>query len=572
MSAKLKIFYHVCSLPGWKNIMTDQLSKLSESNLLQTADELNICTIGNESEFDGAKKVTEDFDNVKWHHISDRLDLMEYATLNFIREQTHLDNSEYYVLYMHQKGITRPDDLNTADWRQYLDFWSIEKWQDSIKKLDEGYDIIGTNWIDGYIPHRDDQGRKIAVWPHFSGGTWWARASYLRTLDPLLHPDSIPFGETSKLTKLEYTKENWRYDHEAWHGSGTPRHYSLDKTPGSTKYAGWHLHNRYPRSAYDNVPHNKVFDGTEVGIAPYLSLHMPRILVDRRKALGDVLMITPVLHELRNRFGKLAFIQVVTEEPHALFNNPDVNSVITPANMNKSDPWDFYINLNDAYETNPLCNYIDSYINRAFGIDPQYTKQIDRSIRIYPTTEELQRVSKIIEDEIKNNYVVVHMRRWAWENKNVDINTWGTFFALLNHYYPDLKIVSVGAQYDYRAMEIMNGIDLVDKLTVGEIAGLIGISKCFIGGDSGPFHIASATPTPIVALLSHLDAEQILPTRNGIFGKNVTVVQSDVPCAGCYKRQNPPIRNLDCENEEQWVCAKKFNPTDIFRAVEKYIK
>jgi ADP-heptose:LPS heptosyltransferase len=572
MATKLKVYYHVSELPGWQTIMSDQLSKLSEKELLFAATEINICVVGNINNFKEAKETTKRFDNIKWHHISDKVELMEYATLDFLKKECDASTEEFYLLYMHQKGITRPTDRNTADWRQYLDYWSIEQWKMSIGKLDDGYDIVGTNWIDGYEPHTDANGKKVNVWPHFSGGTWWTRASYIRKLEPLIHPDKIPMGETSKLTRLEYNSVTWRYDHEAWHGAGNPKQYTLDKTPGSTQYAGWHFHNPYPRTRFDQMPNNKISAGESVKPAEFLDLRMARILVDRRKALGDVLMITPVLRELRRRYGKLAFIQVVTEETIALHNNPDVNSVVKPDQMKKEDPWDVYINLNDAYETNPLVNYIDAYVHRAFGRDPELNKNIDRSIGIHPTTQEVDKVDSIIEDQIKSDYIVVHMRRWAWENKNIDINTWGTFFTLLNDRFPNIKIVSVGAQYDYKVTGVMNGVDLVDQLSIGEIAELIGKSKCFIGGDSGPYHIASGTVAPIVALLSHLDPDQILPWRHGVFGKDVTVVQSDVPCLGCYKRQIPPVRNLKCESNVEWLCAQKFSPRAIFDAVEKYIK
>lgn len=567
---KLKIFYHVCSLPSWQDIMSDQLTKLYESGLLHAAEEIHICTIGNQKELDVAKSVTKDFDNIQWHHISDRLDLMEYATLDYIREYVHKNQEEYYVLYMHQKGITRPTDKNTADWRHYLDYWSIERWKLSIEKLDQGHDLVGTNWIDGYETKQDDKGNSIAVWPHFSGGTWWANSQYLRTLEPMVHPDSVPYGETSKLTKLEYTKVNWRYDHEAWHGSASPKIFCLHESPGKTAYPGWHFDHAYPRSMYAPLPSNQVTEGVTHTPSPYLDLHMTRILVDRRKALGDVLMITPVLHELRQRYGKLAFIQVVTEETIALHNNPDINSVVKPSEMKKEDPWDVYINLNDAYELNPLCNYIDAYLARAFG-RPELFGNIDRTIRLHPTSAEVDRVKKIIAEQIKSKYIVVHMRRWAWENKNIDPHIWGSFFTFMNHHYPDVKIVSVGAQYDYKVTEVMNGVDLVDKLTIGEICALMSMSQCFVGGDSGPYHIASASTVPIVALLSHMRPGQILPWRAGEFGHKVTVVQSDVPCVGCYARQNPPVRNLTCEGEEQWICAKKFNPESIFNAVKNYI-
>ena len=94
-----------------------------------------------------------------------------------------------------------------------------------------------------------------------------------------------------------------------------------------------------------------------------------RILVDRRKAVGDVIMITPVLRELRKRYGDEAYIQVVTEEIIVLENNPDIDAVISPADMSREDRWDYYLNLNDAYELNVTSHYVDSYLYRAFGKD-----------------------------------------------------------------------------------------------------------------------------------------------------------------------------------------------------------
>jgi ADP-heptose:LPS heptosyltransferase len=108
----------------------------------------------------------------------------------------------------------------------------------------------------------------------------------------------------------------------------------------------------------------------------------------------------------------------------------------------------------------------------------------------------------------------------------------------------------------------------VDQLSLGEIQYLISQARGFIGPDSGPFHIAGTTKTPIVALISHLLPEQILPWRDGEFGKDITVVLSDVPCVGCYARQKPPVNNLTCENDQQWACNRAYDNLKMFQAME----
>ena len=73
------------------------------------------------------------------------------------------------------------------------------------------------------------------------------------------------------------------------------------------------------------------------------------------------------------------------------------------------------------------------------------------------------------------------------------------------------------------------------------------------------------------SLISHLLPEQILPWRDGEFGKDVTVVMSDVPCTGCYARQKPPVNNLTCENDRQWECNRAFDNLKMFQAVEEIL-
>ena len=190
--------------------------------------------------------------------------------------------------------------------------------------------------------------------------------------------------------------------------------------------------------------------------APYKGGHQTRILIDRRAALGDLVMITPVLREMRKRYPE-AWIQVVTEEPGILKNNPHVNSVVMPADMQKSDPWDVYVNLNDAYEKQVTSHYVDSYLHRAFGVS---TDAIDRSPEMFPTDEEKQAVDEAVE-EIGSDYIVVHMRRWAWENKNIDIEIWSALFTRLQEKYPGVKIVSVGAKSTTQCRMIQVAISIL---------------------------------------------------------------------------------------------------------------
>jgi len=70
-------------------------------------------------------------------------------------------------------------------------------------------------------------------------------------------------------------------------------------------------------------------------------------------------------------------------------------------------------------------------------------------------------------------------------------------------------------------------------------------ARCFVGGDTGPLHMASAVGTPAVALFG-----PSLPSRNGPFAATDLVLWRDLPCAGSYRRQCDDWRCMDFTVDE----------------------
>jgi heptosyltransferase I len=63
----------------------------------------------------------------------------------------------------------------------------------------------------------------------------------------------------------------------------------------------------------------------------------------------------------------------------------------------------------------------------------------------------------------------------------------------------------------------------------------------FIGGDTGPFHLACALGTPVVGIFGPTS-----PVRNGPWGDSDEVVTLSLPCGSCYGRTCS--RNNECMN------------------------
>jgi len=150
------------------------------------------------------------------------------CTLRWIRDYAR-DNPDDYILFFHSKGITH-DNPALTDWRDYMEYFVLEKWKDCIQKLDEGYDCCGVLW---------NTDTPIGIHPHFSGAFYWAKASYINTLDH------------------SFIDSEWRYNMEFWIGSNPnvkvfEFHNSRMNDKESLIAKRGHYDVRYPRKNYTN--------------------------------------------------------------------------------------------------------------------------------------------------------------------------------------------------------------------------------------------------------------------------------------------------------------------------------
>lgn len=74
--------------------------------------------------------------------------------------------------------------------------------------------------------------------------------------------------------------------------------------------------------------------------------------------------------------------------------------------------------------------------------------------------------------------------------------------------------------------------DRVGELSLKQTAGLLRTARVFVGGDTGPLHMAVAVGTPVVALFGAAD-----PRRTGPYGAPESVVVHAVPCSPCRRRE-----------------------------------
>lgn len=89
------------------------------------------------------------------------------------------------------------------------------------------------------------------------------------------------------------------------------------------------------------------------------------------------------------------------------------------------------------------------------------------------------------------------------------------------------------------AGDAAGGIVRTGEFDLAELRSLVGRSALYIGGDSGPLHIASTTATPIVALFGPTLPERSMPWRDPAIGA-IAIDAGPLPCRPCHQRTCVP--------------------------------
>ncbi len=122
---------------------------------------------------------------------------------------------------------------------------------------------------------------------------------------------------------------------------------------------------------------------------------------------------------------------------------------------------------------------------------------------------------------------------------------------------PDVFIVFFGDQPSMRLVkEICTGlgprvINLAGLTSLREVAALISLCSVLLTNDSGPMHIADALGKKTVALFGSTNDTVTGPYRNGV------VIHKHVKCSPCYLRTCP----ID------FPCMKEIEVDEVYRAI-----
>ena len=115
---------------------------------------------------------------------------------------------------------------------------------------------------------------------------------------------------------------------------------------------------------------------------------------------------------------------------------------------------------------------------------------------------------------------------------------------------------SIASQAQARAGPASSRIVRCGEFDLSELRALVGRAALFIGGDSGPLHIAATTNVPVVALFGPTLPERSMPWRGAKSGA-IAIDAGQLPCRPCHQRHCQPgdFRCLTTIGPERVVAA-----------------
>lgn len=167
-----------------------------------------------------------------------------------------------------------------------------------------------------------------------------------------------------------------------------------------------------------------------------------------------------------------------------------------------------------------------------------------RTLEVFVSPKARKKVESILkEGRILGGFVVIHpgagsqAKKWPWEN-----------FAEVGGKLRDegLAVVITGTWGEKEDAEKIASVigekafSLAGRLNLEELIALIERASLFLGGDTGPLHLASALGTPFVAIYSGTNSPELWGPWQGKY----FLVRREVDCAPCGKKICPDKKCL----------------------------
>ena len=224
-------FIHICCTPKGLEVIEKQINLIKKTGLYGELTKIYIGALGDYRKLQ-TSSIYRNNNKLEIVYFSKNILEMEFPTLSKIKDFCDCNKENYKVLYIHTKGVRRPNSQYIEDWRNYMEYFLIEKYKTCLKDLDT-FNTAGVNY------HKKP-------WNHYSGNFWWANSNHIKKL---IHPNKLP------RTGNKYT-EGGRWNAEKWLLTFVSPEYST----GFTLLESWYgdPHNKSKRKDVTDIMEKRI--------------------------------------------------------------------------------------------------------------------------------------------------------------------------------------------------------------------------------------------------------------------------------------------------------------------------
>jgi len=176
MSRPNLIFFHVCCVGKWKEVLPKMLGQLVTSGLLEKA-KLYFGVLGQPATLKEFYKVCHAAGVQSFEcKTCEDLKQFEHFTMSYLHDVVKSLTLCHNVLYLHTKAVTRtgPRGVFFHQWRDYMVYCVVTRWRHAVKMLEERDAVaVSVNYRSGPKPH-------------FAGNLWWSTSDHLKGLPSTL--------------------------------------------------------------------------------------------------------------------------------------------------------------------------------------------------------------------------------------------------------------------------------------------------------------------------------------------------------------------------------------------------
>jgi len=322
-----------------------------------------------------------------------------------------------------------------------------------------------------------------------------------------------------------------------------------------------------------------------------------KILVIRLSSIGDIILTTPVLEAIKDKYPDAILDFLVMDKfEDAISGNKNIDNliifkkekykgilgIIRFSKKLKENRYDLVIDLHSKIRPILISKIIGNKVLRykkrswwktlfvklrimKYNVDDTIVRNYFRPLDVlgvYYTKEKLKfNFEKENAEKVKEfkDFVVMspgaanNTKKWPKE-----------YFAALGKRFEE-KIVLIGGQDDFNDFELIKKeigdkcVNLAGKLSLKESGALISQSKYVITNDSGPFHIARGVGTKVFVIFG--------PTDPGMFeyDEDSILLFEDVQCSPCSLHGNKKCP------KGHFKCMKELTPEKVYKVVKENI-